>query len=139
MEKHLFIACFMMFLLSLAVLATMFTRRMRDVRLGKTDPRYFKTYDLDTRIPAPTVQAVRNYINLFESPVLFYAVIGLVLAMGLAHSHLVVLAYTYVAIRVVHSVVHLTRNKLLPRMITFGLSMLVLLLIWTRTLLLVLG
>ncbi len=139
MEKHLFISCFIMFLLSFSVLTTMFFKRLRDMRLGATDPKYFKTYDLETNIPTKTAQMVRNYTNLFETPILFYAIIALILALGLQHLHLVYLAYAYAGSRVLHSIVHLTRNKLYPRMITFQLSVLLLLLLWSKTLVLVLS
>ena len=136
MQFHLFLSCFIMVLLTMSVLVTLFRTRMRDMRSGITDPKYFKTYDLATKIPKKTKQMERNYTNLLETPMMFYAVIGLVLALGLAHLHLVILAYLYVLIRVTHTVVHITGNKLYPRMITFWSSVGVLLLLWVRALLL---
>lgn len=137
MEKHLFISCFIMFMLSISILTIMFFKRLRDMRVGVTDPKYFKTYDLATTIPTRTAQTVRNYSNLFETPILFYAIIALILALDLQHLHLVYLAYAYAGSRVLHSIVHLTTNKLYPRMITFMSSVFILFLLWSRTLLLI--
>lgn len=129
----------MMFGLHVSVLLTLFIRRVQDVRTRKTDARYFKTYDLDTEIPVITRQLSRNYINLFESPVLFYAIIALVLAMGLEHPHFPYLAYGYVGCRVLHSAIHITHNKIYPRMLVFLISWLVLGTLWAKALFLVLA
>jgi hypothetical protein len=79
-----------------------------------------------------------NYNHLFEQPTLFYA-IGLVLALidaaprGLG----VWLAWTYVALRVVHSLVQALVNKIEARFAVFVLSSLVLLGLAIHALLLV--
>ena len=139
MTHHFFLACFLLFALSIGVLLLMFFSRLKDMRAGVTNPKYFKTYDLETQVPSHTRQMVRNYANLFETPVLFYAIIGLILSMGLEHTHLVVLAYAYPLTRCVHSLVHLTSNKLYPRMITFWTSIAVLSCLWLRALVLVMA
>ena len=138
MELHLFIACFILFLLSFGVAARLFLRRVADIKKGDTDPRYYKTYDIEAEIPRQTRLLDRHYLNLFESPILFYAIIALILAMDLAHISLVVLAYVYVGVRLIHSYIHLTKNKVWPRAITFVSSFFVLLALWTNTLILVL-
>ena len=126
-----------MFLLTFCVAIAMFIRRTRDVKQGTTDPRYFKTYDLETKIPTISKQLSRHYINLFESPVLFYAIIALILAMDLDHPHFAILAYAYVAARLVHSSIHLTHNKLWPRIISFFVSFAILGALWVRALIIV--
>jgi len=134
MEMHLFIACFIQFALTIVVLTIMFFTRIGDVKAGITDARFFKTYDFATEIPNKTKQLNRNVTNQFETPVLFFAVVALILAMGLAHQHLVVLAYAWVFLRVLHTFVHLTSNKLPYRMTTFILSLALLIALWVRTL-----
>jgi len=139
MEKHLFISCFAMFAMYIFVLMRMFIARVRDVRTGKIDLRYYKTYSTDAQVPVKTLQLCRNYANQLESPMLFYAVIALVLAMDLTHISLVVLAYVYVGARFLHMVIHTSNNRLYPRMFAFMISILVLAALWVRTLLLVLA
>ena len=130
MEKNLFLACFLMFGLHAAVLVILFVKRVRDVRSKTTDPRYYKTYDLEANVPVVTRQLSRNYVNLFEAPVLFYAIIALILALGLQNAYFVPLAYAYVACRVVHSLIHTTVNKVYPRLAAFMASWVVLAALW---------
>ncbi len=139
MVLHLFIACFLMFCLHLIVMLTLFITRVNAVRAKQLDPRYFKTYDLDTPIPVITRQLSRNYINLFESPVLFYAIILLILSLNLEHEHFTFLAYAYVATRFLHSGIHITINKLYPRMFLFFISWVLLATLWLKALLLMLA
>ena len=74
----------------------------------------------------------RNYMNLLELPVLFYAacivlyVTAKVDALGLG------LAWAFVALRVAHSAVHLTYNHVIHRMRWFAASVAVLLFLWIR-------
>jgi hypothetical protein len=68
-----------------------------------------------------------NYNHLFEQPTLFYAV-ALVLALLRDNSNLAVgLAWTYVVLRVVHSVWQATTNVIHIRFYLFAASSLVLL------------
>ena len=74
----------------------------------------------------------RNYMNLLELPVLFYVacivlyVTGKVDALGLG------LAWAFVALRIAHSAVHLTYNRVIHRLRVFALSVAVLLALWVR-------
>lgn len=135
MEKHLFISCFIVFGLYLSVLLALFVVRVRDVQSGRTDARFFKTYDFPTEISNLGKQLTRNYSNLFEAPTLFFAIIALILALKLHHPHFVILAYSYAGLRVAHSVIHVTVNKIHPRMFTFFLSTAALAGLWVRALL----
>ena len=67
-----------------------------------------------------------NYNHLFEAPVLFYAVALSLAVLGAASAWNVRLAWTYVLIRVVHSVFQSTVNKIEVRFGLFVLSSLVL-------------
>ena len=72
----------------------------------------------------------RNYMNLLEAPMLFYVacVLGFVTA-GVTPST-VMLAWAYVALRVVHSAIHLTYNKVEHRLVAFAASSVVLVALW---------
>jgi hypothetical protein len=68
-----------------------------------------------------------NYNHLFEQPTLFYAV-GVSLAiLGDASMVSLALAWTYVALRVVHSLWQALVNVIVPRFVLFFVSSLVLL------------
>jgi len=64
----------------------------------------------------------RNYMNLLELPMLFYVVCLLLMATAGASHLAVALAWAYVALRVVHSLIHLTYNHVIHRLAVFALS-----------------
>ena len=72
----------------------------------------------------------RNLMNLLEMPVLFYV---LCVAVYVAHHVtpvVVILAWSYVVLRLAHSAIHLTTNRVIHRLVAFALSNFVLLFLW---------
>ncbi len=63
-----------------------------------------------------------NYIHLMEQPTIFYAVVFASILLGLDFQLNVWLAWAYVALRVAHSIVQATWNRILVRFILFALS-----------------
>ena len=116
-------------LLSFFVLARTFVGRVRAVKAGETDARYFKTYQegAESRKGA---QLSRNVINLFEAPTLFYAACVVGMLTGLKAELLIVLAWTYVATRIAHSYIHIGRNKIQLRIAAYFSGWFVLLGMW---------
>ena len=76
------------------------------------------------------VQPADNFKNLFEVPVLFYALASIALAAGNVPSWLVTSAWLYVALRVLHSIVHCTYNKVYHRLAVFMASFGLLVAMW---------
>lgn len=76
---------------------------------------------------APSVQwKAHNYNHLHEAPTVFYAV-ALVLALIQQGDGInLMIAWAYVALRVVHSIFHATVNRVMPRFALFTLSSLAL-------------
>jgi hypothetical protein len=72
----------------------------------------------------------RNYMNLLELPVLFYVVCVLFYVAVAPSPSAIGLAWVYVALRVLHSVVHLTYNHVIHRLILFAVSNGVLFTLW---------
>jgi hypothetical protein len=104
-------------------------KRIQSSFQGRTTPDDYKLGESD-RVPADISIPNRNYMNMLELPVLFY-----VLALALYVSRRVdtvfmVLAWTYVALRTVHSVIHLTYNRVQHRVVPFGISNFVLITMW---------
>jgi hypothetical protein len=62
-----------------------------------------------------------NYSHLVEQPTLFYATLLIIAVMG-AHHFDVLLAWIYVAIRIVHSIWQATVNRVPVRFVLFALS-----------------
>jgi hypothetical protein len=67
-----------------------------------------------------------NYNHLMEQPTLFYAIALTLAVAGRGDGWVLYLAWTYVAMRVVHSLVQATWNKIEVRFSLFFLSSLVL-------------
>jgi hypothetical protein len=76
------------------------------------------------------VQAADNFRNLFEVPVLFYALGAVALATHQVPDWLVVGAWIFVALRVVHSFIHCTYNKVMHRLAVFLTSFGLLVALW---------
>ena len=72
----------------------------------------------------------RNYMNLLELPVLFYVVCLLLYVTAGASTVAVAVAWGYVALRIVHSAIHLSYNQVLHRLAVFALSNVLLGALW---------
>ena len=77
---------------------------------------------LDEYLPAKVQWAAHNYNHLHQAPIGFYAVMLTFAVLGEAPSIVVTLAWTYVALRVVHSLVQILWNKVTVRFGIFALS-----------------
>ena len=71
-------------------------------------------------------RASDNFINLFEVPVLFYALVLGTLAVGLADSGFVLLAWIFVGLRALHSLIQCSYNRVMHRFAAYSLATLVL-------------
>lgn len=78
------------------------------------------------KLPSDARQAADNYNHLLEAPTLFYAVVLGIAAVGHADAIFVGLAWTYVGLRVAHSLVQVTINRVMVRFTFFFLSWVVL-------------
>ena len=88
--------------------------------------------DLNGHLPARVRWKADNYNHLMEQPTLFYAV-ALVLAVSGAGEGLNAwLAWAYVAVRIVHSLVHALTNIILARFAVFMVGSVVLLVLAVR-------
>jgi len=81
-------------------------------------------------VPGHVVIPNRNYMNLLELPMLFYAGSLMFYVAGKVDAVALGIAWLYVALRLVHSAIHLTYNKVSHRLIPFALSNVVLLAYW---------
>lgn len=82
------------------------------------------------KVPDDVRLASRNFSNLFEMPVLFYALCVAAYAAHQVTELLVVLAWCYVVLRIIHSVIHVTYNHLTHRFLVYATSCALLLVMW---------
>jgi hypothetical protein len=105
--------------------------RVYAVLKGNLTNEYFELF----RGPEPsdTILKTQNHLrNLMEIPPLFYIVALAIMITDKNDAIFIVLAWSYVALRIGHGLVHLTINKVPVRFFFFMLSNLVLLIIWVR-------
>ncbi len=90
------------------------------------DFKFGESASVPSRVSVPN----RNYMNLLEAPMLFYVVCVLLFVISGVTFKAVVLAWAYVALRIVHSLIHLTYNRVQHRLAVFAISNAVLLSLW---------
>jgi hypothetical protein len=105
--------------------------RVRAARAGRVRPGAFKLGE-SPEVPADVAVVNRNLMNLLEMPVLFYVVTVGSYVTGHAGPAVIWLAWAYVALRLLHSLIHLTSNRIIPRLTVFAASNLVLLTMWAH-------
>lgn len=118
--------------LTFGVIVSNLILRVKAFAANKGTLAYFKVFQGDP--PSERMAQFRNHIsNLFEVPVLFYAVCLLNIALGSQVTPLVTLGWVYVGLRLVHTLVHLTYNKVIHRVVPFMLSNVTLVVMWVVT------
>jgi hypothetical protein len=117
--------------LTFAVLLLIPLRRFRAGIAGQIKYDDFK-YGESARVPPEVSIPNRNMMNLLELPMLFYVACLTYLVIGRANELALALAWIYVALRVAHSAIHVTYNRVRHRLIAFALSNVVLVMFWTN-------
>lgn len=114
-------SCLAMVILTAAVGARLLSVRTREMREKRVHPQAAST-SVQMAAKLQNVQAADNFKNLFEVPVLFYALAGIALASSHVPTWLVLGAWLFVALRVAHSFIHCTYNKVMHRFPVFMLG-----------------
>jgi hypothetical protein len=95
-------------------------------RLKMHPQKYPRTQDLGAALPAKVQWKADNYNHLMEQPTLFYATVFLLVLIGEGSQLNVILAWAYVGLRIAHSLVQVTINKVMVRFTFFILSSIIL-------------
>jgi len=130
--KPLLLPVLVQVFLTFIVMIIMYRRRVAEMKSKRIHPQRTKTRSMAHGVLTDSESAANNYANLFESPVLFYTAILLTLILMVQDTILVILAWTYVSSRTVHSLIHVTYNRVMHRFAVFIFSSFVLLAIWVR-------
>lgn len=126
---NILLPVFAMFLLTAFCVFRLGYLRYTAVRRGEIDPRFFRSYRGDEEPEKLRVHS-RHVVNLFETPVLFYVIAIIAFVTGQGGIVPLALAWAYVLLRLGHTWIHLTSNNVLFRFRVFGLSLIVLVLLW---------
>ncbi|WP_298302753.1 MAPEG family protein [uncultured Erythrobacter sp.] len=82
--------------------------------------------DLRSKLPASVNWKADNYNHLHEAPTLFYAVAIVLAILGQGDGMNAFLAWIYTGLRIAHSLVQVTANRVMVRFVLFALSSVVL-------------
>jgi hypothetical protein len=113
------------FLVGLRLLAV----RIREMKQQRIHPQAAST-SLQMAAKLQDVQAADNFKNLFEVPVLFYALCAVALAVSHVPVWLAFGAWLFVALRVAHTLIHCTYNKVMHRFPIFMFGFAVVVALW---------
>jgi len=116
-------------LLTATIWVCMYAARLSEMRTRGIDPQSVKTAREAAGV-LEDVAAADNFRNLFEVPVLFFAV-GCLLAMTDHVTDLqLIMAWAFVSLRAVHSLIHVTYNRVVHRFTAYALSTLCVFAMW---------
>jgi hypothetical protein len=127
MMNDIFVPLFGMMLLTMGVWVLMYIRRLGFLQQQGIDPQELVTPENITRLVPESINAPSNNLKiLFELPVLFYGLCLYLYQTTQVDALYVWMAYGFLGLRVIHSVIHCTYNKVMHRFIVYMLSSIVL-------------
>lgn len=121
---------FAMVALTFGVWFTLFVQRVGHMRRTPPTEADFAHGEAARAYFRPVEMPAANLANLFEMPVLFFALVPLLVIAGQATAAQVVLAWLFVLLRAVHSIIHLRRKVLPARFFVYLASCAVLMAMW---------
>lgn len=129
MAHDLLLPCAAMVALTALVWMRALYERIAEMRVRGITPQSLATSRETSQILKNT-QAIDNFSNLFELPVLFYVLCLALTVSGLGTTGNVAAAWAYVALRATHSYIHLTYNRVFHRFIAWTLGVAWLFAMW---------
>ena len=117
-QAALLMPVFVLILWTFIIALIMAYGRVRFTKNPQKDAAH--TRDLKGLLPAWVERTSDNYNHLFEQPVAFYAVTLSIALINNIDPLMVQLAWAFTIIRIVHSLVQLTVNKVLLRFFIFA-------------------
>lgn len=106
----------------------MYVTRVREMRSRRIRPQALATSRHMSVLQ--DVTAADNFRNLFEIPVLFFAVCLALAVTDTVTPVQIALAWTFVALRAVHSLIHVTYNRVVHRFAAYVASSLCVFAMW---------
>jgi hypothetical protein len=118
-----------MFFLTGSLIVRMAYLRVTAVQRGEVSVRFYRLYN-EGEEPEKLRQIGRHVQNHFEAPPIFYAAVLFLYVTGSVTALAVGLAWAYVGLRGVHTVIHLGGNDVRSRLLAYAASMLALTGMW---------
>ncbi|MEC7120286.1 MAG: MAPEG family protein [Pseudomonadota bacterium] len=105
----------------------LYAKRLPYLLKHQVDPQSIRTPDLmQAAVPEQAQYPAYNLRNLFELPVLFYGLCLATMQLQAETPVLLSLAWLYVALRALHSIIHCSYNRVTHRFTAYLLSSIVL-------------
>ena len=115
-QEAIFILFFGLMILTISVWLYMYSLRLPYLMRNKINPQDVSTTGkLLKVIPEKINLPAENLRNLFELPILFYASCIYLYITNSVDAIYLFLAYSFLLLRVIHSVIHCTYNKVMHR------------------------
>lgn len=118
--------------LTFLTLWLMYFTRIGYMRRNRIGAQRLQDRNAAREVLVPVAAPSDHFNNLLELPLLFYFAVILIWLLNLTDGFYLVLAWLFVALRLVHSLIHLTYNRVMHRFIAFCAGALVLTLLWLR-------
>ncbi|MGE5624049.1 MAG: MAPEG family protein [Bacillota bacterium] len=127
--ESIFAPVLVLVFLTFAVMLYMGFKRFGAGFAGRVRAHDFR-YGESANVPPDVAVVNRNFMNLLEAPVLFYAACLTAYVTHTVTAVTLYLAWTYVVLRLVHTVIHLAYNRILYRFAAYASSNAVLAALW---------
>jgi hypothetical protein len=115
--------------LTLAVAVRMYVVRVAEIRTRRVNPQSLATSS-GAATHLDNIAAADNFRNLFELPVLFFAICLALYVTGHVIALQLGLAWSFVLLRCVHSFIHVTYNRVMHRFRAYFLGMVCVFTMW---------
>jgi hypothetical protein len=113
-----------------AVWLALVVKRLGHIKRNPPTKETFASGDAASRYFEPVALPANNLTNLFEMPVLYFALVPLLLMFRQVGSAQLALAWAFVILRATHSLIHLGPNAIRPRFLVYLASVAVLAAMW---------
>lgn len=106
--------------LTLLVWVRLYAVRIPEMKRSRIDPQRLAG-SADKHLLKDT-RASDNFMNLFEVPVLFYVLVLATMLSGISDGALLGLAWAFVGLRVLHSLIQCSYNRVMHRFAVYALA-----------------
>jgi hypothetical protein len=132
MVDSIFVPVLAQVALTFLIWVWMYVDRLTLIRRQRIDVQELADNERADALLKPVDNTSDNFTNQFEMPILFYVAAFTISAIGATDVLYFRLAFAFVALRAVHSIIHCTYNRVMHRFLAYLASCIPLIAIWIR-------
>jgi hypothetical protein len=125
----IWLPCAALVLVTALVWIKLYVDRLGEMRRRRISPQLLSTAR-DAAGRLEKTAAADNFRNLFEVPVLFYVLCIAIAVSGGSTPGIVTAAWVYVGLRALHSLIHVTYNRVTHRFLVYVASTVLVFVMW---------